>query len=99
MIDVNQAHLYQSPIQLVGRITLKKNAPYEIFRILSQTKLDKIKNLLFLERKSAVNKREQYVEWNITRIRQLSQIKVNKQNDVPMCDEESSDAISQDSLH
>ena len=39
-------HYGQNPLPVAGKVIKQKNSHYEIFKILSQNKLDKVKNNL-----------------------------------------------------
>ena len=77
---MNLVHNNYQPSLLLGSVIQKKNAQWEIFKVLSQSKLDKIKNLILINPHEKPNAREFMIDEQIKTIRRnlIAQIDYNE---------------------
>jgi len=67
--NINVIHKNFNPNSMLGKVIIKKNANWEIFKVLSQSKMDKIKNKIRLNPNEKSNMRENLIESRIKMIR------------------------------
>lgn len=69
MHNINVVHNDFNPMPILGKVIIKKNANWEIFKVLSQSKMDKIKNKIMVDPNEKSNLREILIEERIKTIR------------------------------
>lgn len=69
---INVVHHDYNPTVILGKVLIRKNANWEIFKLLSQSKMDKIKNRIRVDPKEKSNTRENLIEARIKTIRRIA---------------------------
>lgn len=69
---INVVHHDYNPTVILGKVLIRKNANWEIFKLLSQSKMDKIKNRIRVPANEKSNMRENLIEMHIKTIRKIA---------------------------
>ena len=99
---INVVHHDYNPTSILGKVLIRKNANWEIFKLLSQSKMDKIKNKIRVNPNEKSNLRENLIDARIKTIRKTAaealEFGRSHQRMFQVPSEESSDLESQESL-